>query len=1327
MMGTSWSPVCTFSFLVSLSLSSLFLLIMNSDCIRIASLNINGGRDGGKRALVYELMRQKAADVFFLQETHSDLQNATDWCKEWDGLTFLSHYTSSSAGVAVMFSRTFVPQSHSVQEIIRGRLLKIRATFENNVFVFICVYAPTSGGDRVAFLKRLSTVIRDCSPSDFVLIGGDLNCTADKLDRNHAEPHTLSRNQLIELISTYGLCDVWRSLHKTDRQYTWAHCRGNSLSLARLDRFYIFKEHLNKIRSCCIFPVGFSDHSMVMCNMSINNVKPRSAYWHFNTSMLDDVNFKESFVFFWNAIKAEKDKFSSLTQWWDVAKSKIKVFCQEYVFHVSWDVAQSLKNTELEIIDMQQTTPSTGNTFSNESFKLKKVVLSDLLRVKAQGALVRSRFRNFSEMDAPSRFFFGLEKKNSQKRYIHSVRSKSGALVSDASGIRTEAINFFSELYCSEYVDRPAVGEIFFQNLPTVSESSSKMLDKPLALDELEDALCNMQSGRAPGLDGLSVDFYKAFWPVLGGDFLEVVKECLEGGELPMSCRRAVLTLLPKKGDLNDLKNWRPVALLSTDYKIISKALATRLSKVMSEVIHLDQTYCVPDRSIFDNVHLVKGVLDIANLHDLRTGLISLDQTKAFDRVEHEYLWKTLTHFGFSHTFINMIKLLYKNIESMLKINGVLCAPFSVNRGVRQGCPLSGMLYSLAIEPFLTKLRENISGFSVPSCGKVFTLSAYADDVIVMVNNQRDIDVLFELTGLFGLLSSAQVNWDKSDAFLVGNWSGDNIRLPAGLSWKREGLKYLGVYLGDQSTMRKNWEGVIEKVKGRLSRWSWILPHVSYRGRVLIANNLVASALWHKLTCVDPPKDFLAKIQTLLVNFFWDNLHWLPQSVLYLPKDEGGQGLIHLPSRVAAFRLMFIQRFLTGPKDLLWRPIASQIFQSVEGLGMDRALFLMDTKRLNCAGLPTFYKGALLILSMFQLHRAGLNSSLHWLLEEPLLHGSRFDISTDNPTLSRLLSKGGVLKVQHLAELAGPNFSSSPALMSKMNIRSTRIVDKLLARWRLLLSTDEADMLRQHSEGKISPVKEDPFPPVHIYPRLENCTGTFLEDRGDFGASFAGCIGKAFYKMCVIVLNKENLNLRVDTPWRNVLRLQSDVRPEWRTLYKPPLRKQFGDLQWRLLHGILAMNAFVCIVNPMVCQDCPFCFQRETVFHCFMDCSRLLPLFDVLKTLFLTFGEVFSLQLFILGSKYTQRHRSKCQLINFVLGQAKMAIYMSRSNKMGSNLDSDCNVLNVFFRSLKSRILVDFHFFKYMKDLETFVEKWCYGEALCSVRDGEVVFAWTLG
>ncbi|KAJ3581572.1 hypothetical protein NHX12_016498, partial [Muraenolepis orangiensis] len=161
----------------------------------------------------------------------------------------------------------------------------------------------------------------------------------------------------------------------------------------------------------------------------------------------------------------------------------------------------------------------------------------------------------------------------------------------------------------------------------TVSEEANSQLEGPLTIQELQTALQGMQGRRAPGIDGLSVEFYKAYWDVLSHDLLDVFNESLASGSMPVSRRRA--------------------------------ALATSLGRAVEQVIHRDQTYCVPGRSMVDNVHLIRDVLEVSSSLGINTGLISLDQEKAFDRVEHSFLWKVIEKFGFSAGFIAKIKVLY--------------------------------------------------------------------------------------------------------------------------------------------------------------------------------------------------------------------------------------------------------------------------------------------------------------------------------------------------------------------------------------------------------------------------------------------------------------------------------------------------------------------------------------------------------------------------------------------------------------------------------------------------------------------------------------------
>lgn len=511
-----------------------------------------------------------------------------------------------------------------------------------------------------------------------------------------------------------------------------------------------------------------------------------------------------------------------------------------------------------------------------------------------------------------------------------------------------------------------------------------------------------------------------------------------------------------------------------------------------------------------------------------------------------------------------------------------------------------------------------------------------------------------------------------------------------------------------------------KKIKGRLQKWKWLLPQLSYRGRTLIINNLVGSSLWHKLACVDP---LLPKLQGEMVNFFWDNLHWTPQSVLFLPRDEGGQGLINLVSRGATYRLQFIQRLLMGPQSLVWKPLAQSILRGVNGMGLHAALFLMDHSFLDLTGLPSFYKSLFKVWRLFKHQWTESATSLFWLLEEPVVFGSRLDVSGDDiPGLKDLLVSKKLLQLKDIVDKAGPGLKNAETVAVHLGIRSVRFARKFLDKLDGVLNSKEKTLLEEYNMGLISTDAYDFFPDIRIIPDFEkssyNSPLLCLNKNENF--DFCTVKGKVLYRCFVKIINKNTLKDRADTVWRDKLGVVEEIKPEWRVLYKPPLTKRAGDLQWRILHGAIAVNAFVTKMNPTINDNCPFCSQRETVFHCFMNCDRLSPLFDLLDFLFSLLGISFTKQCFILGFKYSKLQKYRCQLINFIVGQAKMAIYISRRNKIEQR--NGQHIVAVFKNMFKSRILVDFNYYKLMNAINVFKIEWCSDVGMCTVLNDELFF-----
>ena len=352
---------------------AIYLLTMVN--INIGSINIRGARTDVKRAALFKLSELKKLDVLFIQETHSDSRNEADCRREWPGQVFLSHKQSNSAGVGILFSRAFSPQSVELQHIMPGHALMVKALYEKVKLVFLCVYAPVLSTDRIGFLNVLCDVIEGIS-EEFLFLGGDFNCTADAtMDRNHQEPHPASSARIRRLIEAHDLKDVWRGFNVKERQYTWSHCRDNSMSLARLDRFYCFRHHFSAFKGCRIVPVGVSDHALVQCSFLIQNVKTSSAYWHFNTALLDDFSFREAFRFLWHSDRDKKAEFTSIQKWWDYGKTVIRIFCQQYNRNVTKQISRSLQDLETEV---QHLMSGTGDQGHVEALKSKKAAIANL-------------------------------------------------------------------------------------------------------------------------------------------------------------------------------------------------------------------------------------------------------------------------------------------------------------------------------------------------------------------------------------------------------------------------------------------------------------------------------------------------------------------------------------------------------------------------------------------------------------------------------------------------------------------------------------------------------------------------------------------------------------------------------------------------------------------------------------------------------------------------------------------------------------------------------------------------------------------------------------
>ena len=480
-----------------------------------------------------------------------------------------------------------------------------------------------------------------------------------------------------------------------------------------------------------------------MLTINLQQHQRGNGYWHFNNSLLNDHTLNAEINNFWNTWLTKKNTFPNLLQWWDKAKYHFK--------NISIQRSTTLRKIErnerrrLEIkIQKLQNNIANGNDHDTKAYLQAKTELQRLHQKDLDALKIRTQIQYAEEGEKSTRYFYSLERQHQTKQTINVLTKDNLDTITEPNDLITETHNFYKHLYSSEPIDQHQQDALLQINTPILSPDERNICEGHVTEHELNKALLSMENNKSPGLDGLTTNFYKHFWHILGPHLTNILNSAYENGSLALSQRRGVISLLFKKGDRTKLKNWRPITPLNTDYKILTKALANRLQQTLPLLIHTDQTACIPGRTINDNLRLIQDTIHYANETQTPLALISVDQLKAFDRVSHTYLFKVLRHFGFGPSFLRWIEILYTETMSSVKINGWMTAFIPIQRGLRQGCALSMPLYVLTAELLATHIRthQGVKGFQHPQATP--KISQYADDTTLLLADDNPLQMLFK-------------------------------------------------------------------------------------------------------------------------------------------------------------------------------------------------------------------------------------------------------------------------------------------------------------------------------------------------------------------------------------------------------------------------------------------------------------------------------------------------------------------------------------------------------------------------------------------------------
>uniref|UniRef100_A0A3P8QX47 Reverse transcriptase domain-containing protein n=1 Tax=Astatotilapia calliptera TaxID=8154 RepID=A0A3P8QX47_ASTCA len=460
-------------------------------------------------------------------------------------------------------------------------------------------------------------------------------------------------------------------------------------------------------------------------------------------------------------------------------------------------------------------------------------------------------------------------------------------------------------------------------------------------------AIRSMQSGKSPGPDGYPSDFFKKFSNQLNPLLKSTFEESFLSQSLPPTMRQAVISLILKKDkDHLDCGSYRPISLLNTDTKILAKVLARRLEKHLPSIISPDQTGFIKNRYSFFNI---RRLLNIIYSHVKGTVLetvISLDAEKAFDRVRWDFLFHTLEKFGLGSNFVSWIKVLYCDPVAAIRTNNSLSPFFQLQRGTRQGCPLSPLLFAIAIEPLAIALRHCVEVEGIRRGDIEHKVSLYADDMLLFISNpSNSLPKLLDVLKEFGTISGYKVNFGKSEAMPLGTITGElsSIFAPFKLSYNK--FKYLGIWItqNHRDLYKTNYLPLLSKLKEDFGKWE-SLP-LSLGGRLNIIKMTIFPKFLYLFQCLPIflTKSFFNNLNSQISSFIWNKKPpRLKQSVLQRPRSAGG---LALPNFLFYYWAANIRALLYWMKD---HDNLSSSWVTLERLSVSQSSLVS----LLCARLP---------------------------------------------------------------------------------------------------------------------------------------------------------------------------------------------------------------------------------------------------------------------------------------------------------------------------------------------------------------------------------------
>ncbi|KAL0283634.1 UNVERIFIED_CONTAM: Retrovirus-related Pol polyprotein from type-2 retrotransposable element R2DM [Sesamum radiatum] len=543
----------------------------------------------------------------------------------------------------------------------------------------------------------------------------------------------------------------------------------------------------------------------------------------------------------------------------------------------------------------------------------------------------RSKMAWMKDGDQCSRLFFRKVAKRRSSKRVFQIMTPDGQTLINQPDVINEFVRYYQDLLGGRSRDR----FIDLRHLRpwarhVLTEAEADALVVPVSPEEVKQAVFDIDESKAPGPDGYSAGFFKAAWPVIGGEVTQAIRDFFQTGRLLKQVNTTLISLIPKVSNPAVVAEFRPISCCNVLYKVITKILVQRMRGILDMLISPSQNAFVPGRAIGDNILLAQELFSGYNQKHLPPRCaLKVDLRKAYDTVEWDFLRAVLMLFGFPEQFIQWIVVCVTTPSFSVCLNGAPHGFFRGARGLRQGDPMSPFLFVLVMEVLTLILQQRIGqngGFSFHwRCDRIqlFQLG-FADDLLLFSKaDPNSVSLFKEGLTTFAELSGLQANLHKSHLILSSSAAPLRATLLTILGFQ-EGhlpLRYLGLPLLASRLSVADCHPIIQKIEARIRGWDGIL--LSFAGRVQLIKSVLSALQVYWAMAFILPKHVIKDIEKRLRNFLWKGsietgyakVAW--QQVCR-PVDEGGLGIRDIHALNKGLMSRHLWRLIVNERSSIW-------------------------------------------------------------------------------------------------------------------------------------------------------------------------------------------------------------------------------------------------------------------------------------------------------------------------------------------------------------------------------------------------------------------------